>query len=183
MAYKRAMHVVLRSSWAKGSYSFRHPKNRRFIEKLLIETALRFNVKLYRRAIVGNHLHLIILCPCQESYHGFISVVSGRCASHVMNYQSFKSFVKIAGGGSAGGAPTSAHKGKAANEAELFGVGQRFFNFRPFTRILHWGVDFKKSCSYLLKNTLEALGFVAYTSRKDTYSRWIAHRYPVFSSA
>ena len=120
LAYKRALHVVLRSSRAGGQYSFLRPKNRVFIEKLLVQTAARFRVKLHRKAIAGNHLHLIILCSDKDSYHGFISVVSGRLASHVMNYQSFKNFIKVlnaesskstAAGGActadAGGAPPS----------------------------------------------------------------------------
>lgn len=180
LAYKKAIHLVLRSSFAKGSFSFLKSKNKNFIEKLLIETAHRFNVKLYRRAIAGNHLHLIILCPDQDAYHGFVSVVSGRCASHVMNYQSFKNFLRINSTVS-GGAPDSSQRqraGGAPSNEELFGVGQRFFNFRPFSRILHWGLDFKRCCNYVTRNTLEALGFTPYTPRKDFYHRWIVTLYP-----
>lgn len=154
-----------------GPYSFLRPKNRVFIEKLLTQTATRFRVKLYRKAIAGNHLHLIILCPDKDSYHGFISVVSGRLASHVMNYQSFNSFVK------------SLNAANRISAAEVFGTDQRFFNFRPFSRVLNWGKDFTASCSYIQQNTLEALGFIAYKPRKDFYSRWIVRTYPVLSSA
>ena len=193
LAYKRALHVVLRSSWAGGPYSFLRPKNRVFIEKLLVQTAVRFRVKLYRKAIAGNHLHLIILCSDKDSYHGFISVVSGRLASHVMNYQSFKNFIKVlnaentksttAGGActaDASGAPTQA---AGRESTEVFGTDQKFFNFRPFTRILNWGKDFTASCRYIKRNILEALGFILYKPRKDYYSRWVVKTYPVFSSA
>jgi geranylgeranyl diphosphate synthase type II len=33
--------------------------------------------------------------------------------------------------------------------------GQAFWEYRPFSRILHWGRDYKTACQYLLKNTLE----------------------------
>lgn len=188
LAYKRALHVVLRSSWAGGPYSFLRPKNRVFIEKLLVQTAARFRVKLYRKAIAGNHLHLIILCSDKDSYHGFISVVSGRLASHVMNYQSFKNFMKVLKAASsrsatAGGACTADAGGAPHATTEVFGTDQRFFNFRPFTRIIHWGKDFTASCGYIKRNILEALGFIAYKPRKDYYSHWIAKTYPMLSSA
>ncbi len=48
--------------------------------------------------------------------------------------------------------------------------GQAFWEYRPFSRLLHWGKDYKTAISYLLQNTLEALGFTPYTPRKENYA-------------
>jgi REP element-mobilizing transposase RayT len=37
--------------------------------------------------------------------------------------------------------------------------------FRPFTRVLEWGRDFKKACKYVFQNELEGLGIIPYQER------------------
>ena len=39
------------------------------------------------------------------------------------------------------------------------------WEYRPFTRILEWGRDFKNSCSYVIKNQKEAWGIISYQTR------------------
>jgi len=38
--------------------------------------------------------------------------------------------------------------------------------FRPFTRVIEWGRDFKRVCQYVLQNDLEGLGLIPYQKRR-----------------
>jgi REP element-mobilizing transposase RayT len=151
-----ALHLVLRSSFATGKNSFRSSRNRSAIENILGQAAKKYGVRIYRQAVQSNHIHLVIKVPHRRMYRCFISVISGKIASHAMNFTSFKIFLRSVGG-----------EGSA-----LAQKGQGFWDFRPFTRILNWGKDFRKCCDYVLQNTLEALGFVEYKPRKDLYSKF-----------
>ena len=44
--------------------------------------------------------------------------------------------------------------------------GLKFWDARPFTRIVEWGRDFKNFGFYILQNTLEATGFMPYQPRR-----------------
>ena len=37
--------------------------------------------------------------------------------------------------------------------------GKKFWDARPFTRIVAWGKAYTAACRYLIKNQLEAVGF------------------------
>ena len=78
-----------------------------------------------------------------------------------MNYQSYKNFqhcYELKNNSSLGG------------EGSQKGKGQKFFDFRPFTRILNWGKDFQACAKYLLQNILETTGFTSYKKRKNYYA-------------
>lgn len=55
---------------------------------------------------------------------------------------------------------------------------QGFWEYKPFSRIVNWGRDFKTCVSYLKQNTLEALGFVPYRARKNHYKAWLKWAVP-----
>lgn len=169
---KDPIHIVLRSSWAYGSNSFLLLKNKKQIERFILQTSMRYQIKVYREAIVSNHLHLIIKISNRKNYQTFIRVLSSQIASHIMKMQSFKIFQEtlLKSVTLAGDPPTSQQKLRKAF-LETQGKGQAFWQFRPFTRLLHWGKDFKNSCQYLLRNTLEAIRFIKYVERKDRYQK------------
>jgi len=185
LSTKEPIHVVLRSSWAYSENSFLLDKNKKDIERIIQRTALKYHIKVYRRAIVSNHLHLIIKISSRKNYQTFIRVLSSQIASHVMKMQSFKVFQKLLfKSATRAGDPTSVSIKSGKNQVlpclryekalrEPQGKEQAFWQFRPFTRILHWGKDFKESCNYLIKNTLEALGFITYVERKNIYRKYL----------
>jgi REP element-mobilizing transposase RayT len=152
LSTKEPIHVVLRSSWAGGAFSFLLSKNKKTIEHQLRVTSKRYGVKVYRSAIVSNHLHLIIQIHNRKAYLNFIRVFSGQVASHMMNRRSFRQFQKSL-------------PSQNRDSAEVQGSGQAFWQFRPWTRVLYWGKDFRSACAYVLQNTLEALGFISYRPR------------------
>lgn len=163
LSTKEPIHIVLRSSWARGPFSFLLTKNKKTIERQIEFYARKYAIKVYRRAIVGNHFHLIIRIPSRKSYNRFIRVLSSQIASHVMRSQSFRDFQKLFLDQYAGDPPMA---------GELQGKGQAFWQFRPWTRVMPWGQAFKACCKYLTQNTLEALGFTTYKPRKNIYAKF-----------
>jgi putative transposase len=161
LSSKEPIHLVLRSLWAVGKHSLLRRENKSEVEKIIRIFAHRFGVTVYRLAIQGNHIHLIIRPMARRPYAAFIRAISGKIASHVMRGQSFKEFKKQVGGDG------------CQALTEPCGKGQRFWQFRPFSRVIVWGRAFKEACAYVLKNNLEALGFIPYTPRgKSRYARW-----------
>ena len=74
IATKKPMHLIFRSSRAKGAWSFLHSKNRAQIERHLEATAHRFGVKVYRFANVGNHFHLLVQARKRQDLQNFLRV-------------------------------------------------------------------------------------------------------------
>ncbi|MFZ3230860.1 MAG: transposase [Pseudobdellovibrio sp.] len=95
LSNKDAVHIVLRSSWAYGANSFLLLKNKKDIERIILRTAKKYFIKVYRQAIASNHLHLIIKISSRKNYRTFIRVLAGLMASHAMKMQSFKLFQKL----------------------------------------------------------------------------------------
>lgn len=166
----QSLHIVLRSSWAFGPNSFRAPRNLPVVQRLIRGIARKFQIKVYRQAIVGNHIHLMIGFIHRESYKSFVRLLSGQIASQVMGQQSFKVFRQSLEREHRGDTPASlpASRGRRAYQqarAEIQGKGQQFFQFRPFTRMINWGRDFQNCGRYLRQNVLEAMGFIPYQPR------------------
>lgn len=60
LSTKRPIHAVLRSSRARGHWSFLHTQNRARVERLVRNSGRKFDVKIEGLANSGNHLHLIV---------------------------------------------------------------------------------------------------------------------------
>lgn len=142
ISVKRPMHLVMRSSLAKGERSFLHPSRSRRIRYLVYQLARRSNLRVYRFANAGNHLHLIVRASSRISFRAYIRALTGLIARMVLK----------------------AERGRRAL--------QKFWEARPFSRILEWGRNYAGACRYLLQNSLEALGFIAYTPRKSKSGRF-----------
>ena len=160
IASDQALHLVLKSQWATGVNKFTTQVNRRPVTKIILEAAKRYNIRLYKIAISGNNIHLIIRAKKRWLYRAFISVITGLIAQHVMNRQSFKVFML---------SKTKELAGEGVPQPEK---GQAFWQHRPFSRIINWGRDYRNCLAYLTRNTLEALGFFEYKQRRDYYASW-----------
>lgn len=168
LSSKDSIHFVMRSCWATGKDSFLATQNRKAVDRIITHFAKKFGVKIYERAINGNHIHLLLKVTNRVLYRAFIKAVSGKIASHVMGNQSFKLFTQSRLD-SEWGDGARAH----SRECKTPQKDQGFWEFRPFSRIVSWGKDFKTCVAYLRQNILEALGFVPYTARKNYYSTWL----------
>jgi len=137
IATKRPMHFVLKSSLAKGEWSFLKKSNATFIRQLLKTLSARYGLTIYQQSVGGNHVHFLLRPYNRELLKGFLRSFSGRVAQHV----------------------TGTKKGKP--------LGKRFFDSIPFSRIVEWGRGFFAVKKYVLQNQLEAHQLIAYTPRKS----------------
>jgi hypothetical protein len=134
---KRPLHLVMRSSLAKGSHSFLAGSRARRVHQIVHQTGAKLGVKVYRYANSGNHLHIIVLPRSRQAFHAYIRAISGLIARTTLGVE----------------------RGKK--------LGLKFWDARPFTRIVEWGRDYRRSCAYLMLNTLEAIGFFPLRSKKS----------------
>jgi REP element-mobilizing transposase RayT len=85
LSTKKAMHLVVRSTMAKGPLSLL--RNNKKISEILFKQAKDCGVKIYRFANAGNHLHLIILPASRTAFNRFIRSVTGLIARFVLRAQ------------------------------------------------------------------------------------------------
>lgn len=166
LSSKDAIHLVLRSEWATGRDSFLARRNQPRVNQILLRFAKKFGVRIYRTAINGNHIHLLVRITNRKLYRAFIKAAAGKIASQVMGGRSFTEFFQEKNANSIAnskGGYGSLGSAKAAS----------FWQFRPFSRVVNWGNDFKGCVDYLKQNTLEAIGFVKYVTRKNHYGKWL----------
>jgi REP element-mobilizing transposase RayT len=130
---KQALHVVLRSSLARGERSMLNPKYCGHIHRLVERLASRYGVRLYRYANVGNHIHLLIKVPSRGVWQRFLRELAGGIAIIV----------------------TGAKKGSSLTRNE---TGRGFWDHLAFTRIVRFGRDFRNMGRYLIKNLFESVG-------------------------
>lgn len=141
IAIKKTMHLTLRSSKAKGDQSFRASKSRiQRIDKVIKTQGKKFAVEIYRVAIVGNHIHMLVKAGFRKGFISFLRAISGIIA-------------RIALGAERGSAKLS----QSSSDA--------FWDQRPWTRILFTWTEFKNVKKYVELNFNEAAGFVAYKPR------------------
>ena len=198
MNTKEPIHLVMRSQYAHGVRSFRSARNLKAIERILEKAAFKYHIKIYRKAIQSNHIHLIIKISSKKSYKAFIAVIAGKIASYSMKQMSYKNFIHYLKGLNELDEIKEFNKfvskdlirsaGEEARISQTTEVvyktphkGQAFWDFRPFSRILYWGKDYQTACNYLLRNTLEALGFIAYRPRKmiATYQKILKKQFRI----
>jgi putative transposase len=124
---RSTMHLVLRSSQARGTQSFwRH---RPVVKALTTKFAQKYGVKVLSLANVGNHLHFHIQLGYRRTYPAFIRALTGSLAMAVTGTSRWK-------------------PGKT-----------KFWDYRPFTRIVKGYRAFLSLRDYIQINQLEGLGY------------------------
>lgn len=136
LSTKHAMHVVLRSSLARGEWSLRSPKNQKMVEKTIRQQAQIYGIKIYEFANVGNHLHLLIKLGNRYTFAPFMRAISGIIALKV----------------------TGARKSKE--------LKQKFWDYRPWSRIVEWQRAYSIAKDYVVQNHLEVIGAISYQPRR-----------------
>jgi hypothetical protein len=81
---KKPVHLVMRSTRAKGPFSFLSPLKKNKVDQIVHEYARRFGVKIYDYSNNGNHLHLNIKAPNRRLFQNYLRTVSGLIARHVL---------------------------------------------------------------------------------------------------
>ena len=136
MDSKKALHLVLKSSQAVGEKSFNSENFEAKIWDIISDHAEKTGIKIYEYANGGNHLHLLLRAKNREDYRVFIRTITGLIARTV----------------------GKSKKGKP--------LKNKFWDARPFSRIVSFArQEFNAIKTYLLRNTLEAIGWMKYISR------------------
>lgn len=80
---KNTLHLVMRSSKAKGNWSFKKPSNENKIKEILLKFSKKYGVRILSLANVGNHLHLQIKLSHRITYFPFIRAITAAIAMAV----------------------------------------------------------------------------------------------------
>lgn len=134
---RKTIHIVLRSSLAKGEFSLLKDTHWRKVKDIVHTQARLSNVRVRRYANAGNHIHLLISAVRAKGLARFLRTISGLIARLVLKTERGRPLPKSV----------------------------RFWDQRPFSRIITWGKEYTGVARYLMKNTLEALGFIPYSPR------------------
>jgi REP element-mobilizing transposase RayT len=125
-----SMHLVLRSSAAKGAWSFVRPSNRHMVNQVLAKQAERSGVTILGIGNAGNHLHLRVKFSNHKQYFKFIRAVAGEIALKIKRIPN----------------PHSRKK--------------NFWDERPFSSIVATAKYVNRLTDYIKINHLEGQGFV-----------------------
>lgn len=131
LSSKHSLHVVMRSSQAKGLWSFQNQKKIQKISNYLQVFSLGKGVQILSFANVGNHLHLHIKITNRTLYKAWIRGLSSALAMMVA--------------------------GKAGLK-KLKEQGKTFWDYRPFTRVVQSFKAFLNLKDYIQINQFEGLG-------------------------
>lgn len=127
---KHTMHLVLRSSKAKGAWSLSRPHNEKKVRAILDRFAFKHHITILKIAVVGNHLHLQIRLIGRAAYMAFIRSTTSAIAMAVTGVSRWNK--KTSG---------------------------PFWDYRPFTRIVLGLRQFINLQNYIQINQLEGLGY------------------------
>jgi REP element-mobilizing transposase RayT len=132
---RSTMHLVLRSSKARGRWSFLRHKQE--IQIRLQRFAKKNHIHILSVANVGNHIHLHIRVRSRELFRSFIR---GLTSSVMMLVTGFSRWRK---------AP----------------AGFQFWDQRPYSRIISTWTEFKSLKKYIEVNMWEGLGYPKVVAR------------------
>jgi len=148
IATKDSMHLVLRSSKATGEWSFKYKNNVAKVRGIVEKFAAKHGVKVISLANVGNHLHFHIKLRHRKAYKPFIRAITAAIAMAITGTSRWKPLKK---------------KPK-----------DKFWDYRPFTRIVQSYRAFLNLKDYIEVNQLEGLGvsriaarFILASSRRE----------------
>jgi hypothetical protein len=106
LAAKESMHLILKSSKAKGEWSFKRRENAFKIKCIFEKFAKKYHVRILSIANVGNHLHLHIQLFYRRGYVPFIRAVTSAIAMAITKRSRWNK-IKV-----------------------------KFWDYRPFTRVI-----------------------------------------------
>ena len=165
---KQALHVTLRSEFAKDRRSLIKHKNH--INFVIKKAANLFSIRIYEKAICGNHLHLLIKGSEKIQIQNFFRVVAGHIAQEILRqFPLTQADLENCGGGAPRSFKENTIKKKGCKKNQ-----RKFWQLLIYSRFVNWGKEFKTVARYILQNTLEALNIIAYqpriTTRKKRYN-------------
>lgn len=147
LSTKEPIHLVLKSEQAIGPRSMLRPHNAKKIEVIVRYHAKASGITIYQLVNVGNHLHIVLRITNLFLYDRFIRSVTGLIARHVTNRErgEGRKFLSLAQ------LMKTESRGLTAQSDS-----RRFWQARPFTRLIAWGRDYTYIKNYMDKNRDQA---------------------------
>ncbi len=142
-----SMHISLKSTKAMGRYSFQDSRNRARVKRFIEEFSTKKGVLILSMANVGNHLHLHVKLHNRDLYIAWIRGLTSGLAMMVMGLQGLKNLRK---------------------------KKLKFWDQRPFSRVIENFKHFLTAKKYLEINQLEGLGLPRVEAELLIYG---SHRY------
>lgn len=142
-----SMHLVLRSSQARGAWSFVRPKNESMIAQVLNKHAKSTNTEILGIGNAGNHLHLRLQFSTRKNYLRFIRAVTGEIALKIK---------KFANAARPRHAAQPAHA-KIISENKT--ASHTFWDRRPFSSIVSTLKYVARLKDYIDINSIEGQGY------------------------
>ncbi len=162
LASRSTMHLVLRSTKAKGNWSFLRLENGKKIRAIVEKFANKHGVKVISLANVGNHLHFHIKLANRHSYRPFIRAVTSAIAMSITGRNRWT----MAGRRKAVSTDKSSSATFAMSEATAASAtSEKFWDRRPFTRIVQSYLGFLNLSDYIKLNRWEGFGYTKSQAR------------------
>jgi REP element-mobilizing transposase RayT len=155
---RNTMHLVLRSSKATGAWSFWRPENKNKIRQSVTKFSQKYGIKILSMANVGNHLHFHIKVSNRHTYKAFIRAMTASIAMTVTGASRWKPLSeRVAEIRRTRDFRQS--KKIVKNGADLKSKTSRFWDYRPFTRVVLGLRALLNLRDYIEINQLEGFGF------------------------
>jgi hypothetical protein len=126
-----SVHICLRSTKAVGNHSFRCSSLRKKVDVFVRSFSARKGVHILSIANVGNHIHLHVKLTNTTLYRAWIRGLSSGLAMLSMGLEGFK---------------------------KLKEEGKRFWDQRPYSRVVQSFQHFLNTKAYIEINNLESMG-------------------------
>lgn len=133
LSTKNTMHLTLRSSQARGEKSFLKKGTAGKIQSILKKFSAKYGIKLISVANVGNHLHIHLKLSNRRTFAPFIRAITSAIAMAATGTSRWR---------------TKAEKGI-----------KKFWDYRPFTKVVESHQYFLNMKDYLQINEFEGQGF------------------------
>ncbi len=151
LSIRETMHLVLRSTKAKGDWSFRKPRNHAHVNRIVDKFAVMYGVRVISMANVGNHLHLQIKLSNRYTYRPFIRAVTAAIAMAITGRNRWTRN-RMAEHGPAKRSGKQPHQNKPPKR-------EKFWDYRPFTRVVESFKAWLNLKDYIKINEFEGAGY------------------------
>ena len=144
LATKSTMHLVLRSTRAKGKWRFQATRDK--WKPILRKFSKKYGVRILSESDPGNHIHLHIQLSNRHTYRAFIRAVTSAIAMAITGASRWKK------------------------------IDFKFWDRRPFTRVVIGRRGYLNASDYVRINELEARGYSRQESKQAVanFAAWRA---------
>jgi REP element-mobilizing transposase RayT len=150
LSTRETMHLVLRSTKAKGEWSFRKPRNEAHVNRIVDKFAVTYGVRVISMANVGNHLHMQIKLTNRFTYKPFIRAITAAIAMAVTGRNRWTQRQNC---------PKSQSRQSQSVQISKKPISNKFWDYRPYTRVVESFKAWLNLRDYIRINQLEGAGY------------------------